>query len=240
MFQLDSFRLILSFVVILCSLEMPSKAATKSQSKTHSHQRQNTHLAKSVSEVVEDIKPKRKRKAGKGPTCLIVPGILDEPDSKVRETQELWSLNPLFLWHIKTGNVTKIELFKKGSNEAFWIREIPEGKTSFVYDGRPLKPGYSYEWRIIANVPFPMKSITDEFQVMESQKRLPITIKLALLEHRFKKQGADAEKIALEKVSYFAQKELWSDVFGEIYQVKNPSEKLKREKQELLSSDYCN
>ncbi len=240
MFKLDNFRNLLLSIVIFGSLEMPIKAAIRPQSNTHPHQRQNTYLAKSVSETVEDVKRKKKRKAGKGPTCLIVPGILDEPDSKVRETQEIWSLNPLFLWHIKTGNVTKIELFQKGSNEAFWIREIPEGETSFVYDGEPLKPGYSYEWRIIANIPFPMKSITDEFKVMDSQKRLPITIRLALLENRLKKEGADAEKIALEKLSYFAQKELWSDVIGEIFKVKNPSVKLKEEQDKLLSSDYCN
>ena len=96
---------------------------------------------------------------------------------------------------------------------------------------------------IVHNYPNTAKlnlTIPVEFKVMEFQKRLGITIRLALLEHRLKKQGANAEKIALEKANYFANEELWSDVVNEIYQVKNPSRRLKQKIQQIESSDYYN
>ena len=189
--------------------------------------------------IVDIFRRKKPPKGGRGPICLIVPQRLDDPISQTQGTEELWSLNPVFLWNLEGGEVNKIELLEKGHNEIFWSREVPIGETSLVYDGEPLEPGSSYEWQITANVPFLMKSISAEFKVMESHKRLPISTKLELLEKDLAKQGADAEKIALEKASYLAQQELWSDVIGEIYKVKNPSATLNREKQKIQSSDYC-
>lgn len=240
MFKLHKFSFILFFIVISASPEIPLQAAIKPIKQTQSDQRVNTQLALTWSDIVKIFRRKKTRKGGKGSICLIVPQRLDSPDSKIAGTQEVWSLNPRFLWHIKRGNIAAIELFEKNTNKAFWSRNVAEEETSFVYDGEPLKPGFSYQWRIIANAPFRMKSIPVEFKVMESQKRLPITIRLALLEYRLKKQGANAEKIALEKANYFATKELWSDVVREIYQVKNPSRRLKQRIQQIPSSDYCN
>ena len=240
MLKINKFSFILLLIVISILPEIPSQAAIRPINKTRSYQTENIRLALSWSDIVKIFRRKKSRKGGKGSICLIVPQRLDDPVSQVQGTKEIWSLNPRFLWNISKGNVRTIELFDKNSNQPFWSQEVPEGETSFVYDGKPLKPGYSYKWRIIADAPFPMKSIPVEFKVMEAQKRLGITIWLALLEHRLKKQGANAEKIALEKANYFAEEELWSDVVSEIYQVQNPSRRLKQKIQQIQSSDYCN
>ena len=240
MLKQQKISFILSLFLISTVLIMPLDAAVRPKQETQLYQTENTYLALSWSDIVKIFRRKGSRKGGKGSICLIVPQRLDDPFSQVQANQEVWSVNPLFLWDLKKGKVRKIELFEKGRDLPFWIKDIPEGETSFVYDGKPLKPGHTYEWRIIANVPFPMKSIPVEFKVMEHQKRLPITIRLALLEYRLKQQGADVEQIAWEKVSYFASKELWSDVIREIYQVKNSSTRLKLITQQIQSSDYCN
>ncbi|MEO1428847.1 MAG: hypothetical protein AAFV71_07250 [Cyanobacteria bacterium J06633_8] len=240
MLKLKKFSFILLFILISAVSEIPSQAAIRTENQTQSYQRENTQLALSWSDIVKIFRRKKSRKGGKGSICLIVPQRLDDPVSQVQGTQKVWSLNPRFLWNISKGNVRKIELFEKDSNQPFWNQEVPEGETSFEYDGKPLKPGYSYKWRIIANAPFRMKSIPVEFKVMEAQKRLGITIRLALLEHRLKKQGVNPEKIALEKANYFAKEELWSDVVGKIYQVENPSRRLKQRIKQIESSDYCN
>ncbi|MGB3638533.1 MAG: hypothetical protein WBA39_13300 [Rivularia sp. (in: cyanobacteria)] len=240
MFQLKKFSFILLFIFISAVSEIPSQAAIKPENQTQSYQIKDTRLALSWSDIVKIFRRKKSRKGGKGSICLIVPQRLDDPISQVQGTQEVWSVNPRFLWNISKGKVRTIELFEKGSNKPFWSQEVPEGETSFVYNGKPLQPGYSYQWRVIADAPFRMKSIPREFKVMEAQKRLGIRIQLALLEHRLKKQGANAEKIALEKANYFAKEELWSDVVKEIYQVKNPSRRLKLRIKQIQSSDYCN
>ena len=240
MLKLNKISFLLLLIVISISSEIPAQAAIRTKNQTQSSQKENTQLALSWSDIVKIFRRKKSRKGGKGTFCLIVPQRLDDPVSQVQGTQEIWSLNPRFLWNISKGNVRKIELFEKDSDRAFWSQEVPEGETSFVYDGKPLKPGDSYKWRIIADAPFPIKSIPVDFKVMEAQKRLGITIRLALLEHRLKKQGVNAEKIALEKANYFAEEELWSDVVKEIYQVKNPSRRLKQRIKQIESSDYCN
>lgn len=240
MLKLNKLSFILLLIVISILQEIPSQAAIRPINKTRSYQTENIRLALSWSDIVKIFRRKKSRKGGKGSICLIVPQRLDDPVSQVQGTQEIWSLNPRFLWNLSKGNVRTIELYEKDSNQPFWSQEVPEGETSFVYDGKPLQPGNSYKWRTIAYAPYRMKSIPGEFKVMEAQKRLGITIRLALIEHRLKKQGANAEKIALEKANYFAEEELWSDVVKEIYQVQKPSIRLKQKIQQIQSSDYCN
>ena len=237
MFKPRKLSFILLLTVISASSAIPLQAAIKPQSQTQLPQIKNTYIALSWADIVKIFRRKKSRKGGKGSICLIAPRRLDDPVSKTEGSQKIWGTNPLFLWHIQGGNVRGIELFKKGSNEVIWSREVPEGKTSVQYDGKPLKPGDSYEWRIIANAPFRMKSIPAEFKVMEPQKRSSVANKLKQIEQQHK--GANAEKIAMEKAKYFAKEQLWSDVVREIYTVKNPSAKLKQIMQQIPSSDYC-
>ena len=64
------------------------------------------------------------------------------------------------------------------------------------------------------------------FKVMEAPQRNQIAVELRALERLQKNKGADAEKIALSKANYFAQKGLWSDALQQVYSVPNPSPEL--------------
>lgn len=139
----------------------------------------------------------------------------------------------------KSGTAQKIELFQQGNKQVVWSREITPAQEKIIYDGKPLQPGELYQWHMYVNVPFPKKSVSMQFQVIETQKRARITSELTQLETQLQKQGANAEKIALEKANYFAQQELWSDTLREIYTVPNPSAELTKIIQQISSVDYC-
>jgi len=69
---------------------------------------------------------------------------------------------------------------------------------------------------------------------MGEQERAPITADLKALETRLNAQKATSEEIALQRASYFAQRQLWGDVLQEIYSVESPSETLKQEAAQIL------
>ena len=222
------------------SLEaLPIQAAIRQQPQQLLTKIQGTYLATSVGDIVNTLR--RKKSTGGGRTgrisiCPIAPVKLFDEDAQqggILETQEVWSERPLFLWNIQGGTVQKIELFLKGSKEAFWSPEIPEGATSIIYDGEPLKPGQTYEWRLTA--PFP--KVQPPFRVMASQKRDRITADLKQLEEQFK--GASVEKMALETANYFVKEGLWSDALQELYSVPSPSAELRDAIAQLQSHDFC-
>ena len=74
---------------------------------------------------------------------------------------------------------------------------------------------------------------------MERQQRDRIADDLTKLEAQLKKQRASAEKIALEKANYFAQKELWSDALLQLYSVSNPSAELSEMIRQIQAHDFC-
>lgn len=234
------FKLLILIWLSLISFTIPVKAVIINQSQSSQTKIDRRYLAFSWGDFIRIFRRKKSKGGSKGSICLIVPQQLDEPVLKIQGNQEIWSLNPLFLWNIRGGTTRKIELFEKGSNKILWSKEVSPGKTQALYDGKPLQPGSLYEWRIIADAPFPIKSITVNFKVMESDRIARISKELAQLEQRLKNQGANAETIALEKVEYFTRNQLWSDALREIYTLKNPSPRLKQLMQQIPSSDYCN
>lgn len=200
----------------------------------------NNYLAISWGDIWRIITRRKKRGGGKGSICLIAPQRLDDPVTNTEGRKEIWNLNPVFVWFVQGGNAQSIELFERGIKEPLWTKEISNGETKITYDGVALQPGKTYEWRVLAKLPAPVKSITTQFQVMNTQERTDIAKELAQLEQRLKQQGANPEKIALEKVNYFGQKELWSDVVREIYSVPNPSPELAEIIKQIPSNNYCN
>lgn len=171
--------------------------------------------------------------------CVISPQILVDsalPTNINGNTPiEIWSLKPLFLWKIKQGDVKRIQLFKPGSDKAFWDKKIAPGQTSIIYDGEPLKPGQVYNWRL--HIPFPVRQRS--FQIMGEEKRNQIASELQQIEAKSKQQGTITETIALEKVDLFVNKQMWADALREIYAVTNPSPELKEIQQQIPSFDYC-
>jgi hypothetical protein len=231
-------------LLLMAALITTSLGAAPIQAAIRQHPQQllteikSNYLAISWSEIWEKLR-RTKRSGGGRPIsglCAIAPVKLVERDAKQgenRETQKVWSDRPLFLWNSKGGAVQQIELFLKESDTAFWSREIPEGATSIIYDGEPLKPGQTYEWQLTA--PFPQAQPL--FRVMDSQEREEIKVGLKQLEEQFK--GASVEKMALEKANYFAEQELWSDALRELYSVPNPSAELKDAIAQIQAHDFC-
>ena len=147
--------------------------------------------------------------------CLINPG----------ENEKVWHLNPLFIWQ---GNTNKIGLREKGKNIVLWRDSVAQTESnlkSAQYKGLPLQFGKSYEWLFYSNT---SKNIVREipFQIMDATERASITADLSALNKKLKAEGATEEEIAVARANYFENRQLWGDVFQELYSVKNPSEKL--------------
>lgn len=226
--------LLISTLIIASLSALPLQAAIRQQPHQLLTEIKDTYLALSWGDIWDKLSPKRRRGGSRGDTCVIAPVKLVDPNAKQENTQaiqEVWSDRPLFLW--KGGRVQQIELFLPG-NPKPWTRKIREGETKVIYDGEPLQPGQTYEWRILA--PHPIKQ--EPFQVMEPQERDRISAELRQLEERL--EGASAETMALEKANYFARRELWSDALRELYSVPKPSAEL-RNAIELLQAhnNFC-
>lgn len=145
-------------------------------------------------------------------TCSIA------PQSTNSDKAEVWSDRPLFLWR---GPVGKIEVRKSGSKDALWSKTLTGQERFVLYGGEALQPGQTYSLVIfdLSNKP-----ITENtFQVMETEKRVQLEKQLQVLESELKAKGANPEEIALSRADLFAKRQLWSDVWREIFLVKNPS-----------------
>lgn len=224
-----------SIMVIL--LGSPMQAAVEQKSRQVLTKTNGIYLTLSWGDIWSKLSRRKVPGGGRGEEvtiCAITPGRLDSTKSGI---QEIWSVQPLFLWDIQGGTVQQIELLHKESEQVFWSQKIPTGQTKVIYDGKPLQPGQSYIWRLSHS---PTAGMTYyQFKVMGVQKRALITDELAQLEKQLKKQATNAEKIALEKANYFVQQELWSDALREIYSVPNPSTELTKMIQKISSFDYC-
>jgi len=169
-----------------------------------------------------DGKPRGSRDAA----CLVTPG----------RDQRLWNNQPLFVWR---GDYRVMGIRELGDallptkQVATQGRQFPK---RLRYDKEPLQAGKTYEWLFFisknATKPLDVKPIT--FQIMGEQERAPITADLKALETRLNAQKATSEEIALQRASYFAQRQLWGDVLQEIYSVESPSETLKQEAAQIL------
>lgn len=229
--------LFVAALIITILFALPSQSAIINQKQTELLTKTNgTYLALSWGDIWNKLRRKKVPGGGRGPEvtiCAIAPGRLDSTKLGI---QEIWSVQPLFLWDIQGGTVQQIELLDR-DEQVFWSQKIPTGQTKVIYDGKALQPGQSYIWRLSHS---PTSEISYyQFKVMEIQKRDRITKELAQLEKQLEKQQAPAEKIALEKANYFAQQELWSDALREIYSIPNPSAELTRMIQKISSPDYC-
>lgn len=237
-FNKAPFTLLITTLVVSVLSAIPLQATIRQQPQQLLTNVNNTYLALSWGDIWNILRRKKVPGGGRGDVCLIAPRPLVDSNSRNEGNQEIWSLQPLFLWYIQKQAVQKIELVQKGSYEVFWNRKITPGETKVIYDGKPLQPGQSYIWLVYDNAPSPRKSTSVEFQVMETQKRARITNEITQLETRLKKEGANTEKIALEKANYFIQQSLWSDALREIYTAPSSPE-LTRIIQQISSFNYC-
>lgn len=130
---------------------------------------------------------------------------------------ETWSNSPLFLWQ---GTVRQIELVA-ATGSIIWSQRLTETAQHCFYTGAPLPSG-SYEWMLYSPAKVAVSRVA--FQVMQPEKQSRIAADLAALEAQL--PAATPEQLALQKANYFAERQLWSDVFREAFSVTDPSQEL--------------
>lgn len=231
------FYLLITFFIVTTVSNLPINAAIKLQNQQLQRITGNQDLALSWVEIWNRLRGRKTPKGGRGGLCGILPQALENPASNQQGTQEIWSDKPLFLWRAVKAKVIKIEIFEKRSPDVFETLEIKDGATRVVYKGKPLQPGKSYEWRLLAQTGAgTTKGRIFEFTIMDSAKRRDITDGLTKLDE---KQRGSVEKIALEKANFFAQKEMWTDALLQLYSVANPSSELLGTIKNIEAYDFC-
>ena len=165
--------------------------------------------------------PPRKEETGgsRGPVELV---CTISPESLSGEEIRIWNLRPLFLWQ---GNISKIEVRRRRSEQVMWSQKLAPSNNSATYSGQPLQPGESYDWVLFEDGD-DIPAFQVSFQIVTAEERDRITADLNSLERQLQQEGATPEKIAYAKANYFAERQMWSDVLQSAYQVQNPSEAL--------------
>lgn len=138
----------------------------------------------------------------------IVPGTI---------SAETWSSSPLFLWQ---GTARQLELVT-AAGSIIWSHRLAETAQHCFYTGAPLASG-AYEWILYSLDKVAMTRVA--FQVMQPQEQARIEADLATLNAQL--PTATSEQLARQRASYFAERQLWSDVFREAFSVIEPSEDL--------------
>lgn len=173
---------------------------------------------------VKDIFRRKRRKPISRPLssiCLISP---EPPERKKAKPSTLvYNTKPLFLWK---GDIKKIAVGIP-NNKEYLKTQIVTGNQSLNYTGEALEPGNTYRWLIfLSELDNASPAMFVPFKIIEAPQRNRITAELKRLEILQKNKGADAEKIALTKAKYFAEKGLLSDALQQAYSVPNPSPEL--------------
>lgn len=225
----------MTVMVIIASSALPLQAAIKqnfpTQETLNLHNRQL--LALSWGEIWDKLRRKKGRRGSRGDDdknffCMIAPGKLEDTNSD-KASLEVWSTQPVFVWQ---GEIKGIEVRHIRSNKLMWSQNVNPKTRSIIYQGEPLQAGEAYIWR--ETLPDKERPSRQSFRILNKEKRDSISTELKKLE-----KGTNQEKIVLAKIDYFEQKGLYSDVFREIYSVKNPSPELKQMIEQIESHDFC-
>lgn len=238
------FALWMILAVVVISSASPIQAAMNQNFLIQERQKtlkDNNHqlLALSWGDIWRKLRRKKGKKGSRGPNqptlCMIAPAKLEDRDDgkESKATIEMWGTQPVFLWK---GEIKGIEVRNIRSNELMWSQKFDRPKaSSIVYQGKPLQPGQAYSWREIEPISKDELPNKQSFRIMKKEDRDRIYAELKQLENK----GANPEEIILARIKYFAEKELWSDVFREIYLVQNPSPELKELTQQIQGHDFC-
>ena len=219
----------------LCAL--PLQAAINKQPKQILTEINRQYIALSWGDIWDKLRRKKGKRGSRGDEakkllCMITPGKLQDDD--IPGTIKVWSDKPLFLWQ---GSMEGIEVGHHRSNELMWSQNLDATTNKITYQGKALQPGQNYFWR--ETVPLETLPTKVTFRIMEQPERDRISTELAELESKLRAEGASESKIALERVTYFADQQLWSDALREAYSIENPSGKLADFINKVEAKDFC-
>ncbi|NEQ35443.1 MAG: hypothetical protein F6K40_03650 [Okeania sp. SIO3I5] len=165
-----------------------------------------------------------------GSLCLVSPGSTEFKE-------KIWNTRPTFIWQ---GELERISIPPANSEEILWAKKVQDNQQIIIDNGESLKPGNTYYWRVFDSIDyeysFPTLRVT--FTVMDVPEREVITRELEKLDTGLKQAKATPEAIALAKVKFLAERNLFSDALSEAFTVKNPSTELQDFRSNILQH-FC-
>lgn len=165
-----------------------------------------------------------------GNLCLVSPGLIELKG-------KIWNTRPTFIWQ---GELQRISIRPANSEEVLWAEKVQDNQQIIIYNGESLKPGNTYYWRVFdataSEYSFPIVRVT--FRVMDVPEREVITRELEKLDTGLKQAEATPETIALAKVKFLAERNLFSDALSEAFTVENPSRELQDFRNNILQR-FC-
>jgi hypothetical protein len=186
---------------------------------------------RSTWEAILSLFRKKGQNLGSRGVCPISPGLLEDQNI-------IWNDRPLFLWQ-GLEYPSEIRLYSpfsaKQEEEILW-RQVVTAEQGIFYTGPALQPGKTYDWEIFS--PSNGYKLRRSFQVMDLDERQLIIKELQVLENRLRAEQATESEISLERVNYFAQRELWSDALQSMYSIPNPPPEV-TQKIEALLQELC-
>ena len=166
--------------------------------------------------------------------CMIVPGKLWEINRKNKEQdgiREVWSNQPLFFWQ---GTMVGIKVWENRTDKLMWNQPLEQTLRTINYSGEDLQPGKAYYWRLELSPGIFSERV--DFQIMNEAEQERIKVELEEMDKKLKAENTSSETIALERVNYFASRQLWSDALREIYSQSHPDPDLIKD---IEAHDFC-
>lgn len=206
---------------------------SKPSSKTQINQQSNRSRGWLLDKILNLLKPKVRvgGSRGGGSSRPVEPrtaeGLVcaNSPAFK-SDSPYLWTRQPLLAWN---GSPSVLQIIDVQSKEIIWQKSVESNiNAREVRVDKSLELGRKYTWRTISK---PDKINSEvSFQIVDIGKWDMIDRNLKALEQNLKQQNLDAEEIALEKINYFARREMWGDVQEIIARLPTTS----REKEEFV------
>ncbi len=166
--------------------------------------------------------------------CAIVPGTLVDQDTDESTTLQVWGLNPVFVWREVW---THLEVFRTRDHEVLLSQALDPAARHLVYsDGAaaiPLQPGEAYYWKLSRDGSDGQEPTFGEttFRTLDEEARLELEAKLTEID--------TSEQALSQRVKFFADQELWADVFRELYSAAELPTDLAALKDEIAGYDFC-
>jgi hypothetical protein len=169
-----------------------------------------------------------------GAACPIVPVLNTD------EVMQVWSDRPFFLWrNYPRGAMSQIDVQSRVDEmeaSSILFRATVAGESFVSYVGTPLERGQVYEWGAYSNTMGAPQIIP--FEVMPEDEYEQVAMELEAAEQEWQAAGLSPEEQILERITFFAERQLWSDAMQAAFTVPDPSEAL-TEYQTLVLSLAC-
>lgn len=166
------------------------------------------------------------------------------PVSSEEQVMQIWSDRPFFLWrNYPRGTMESIEVEWRdeifSGFERSLFRATVTGESYVSYVGTPLERGMQYYWLPYSSAMDPFIFVEGiPFEIMSEEAYAQVTQELEMAEQQWQEADLSPEEQIVERVAFFAERELWSDAMREAFTAPNPSDAL-LDYRELVFSSAC-